>query len=148
MACIRRLMIIRLHSVTCRWGFECNRLISTVDLSLLLIDVPTRNRKLQDIVRVDEAEDYAHEKWESSPGSIMHYEWFDKLILPSAGLKLAAAGGEHIFDPPAISAVGKRNQVPADGFYEWQRSGKTKQPFCFEVRDGEGVRFMDTATKF
>jgi putative SOS response-associated peptidase YedK len=24
-----------------------------------------------------------------------------------------------------------------DGFYEWQRTGKTKQPFCFEVHDGE-----------
>ena len=27
--------------------------------------------------------------------------------------------------------------MPADGFYEWARSGKTKQPYCFEVGDGE-----------
>jgi putative SOS response-associated peptidase YedK len=26
--------------------------------------------------------------------------------------------------------------VPADGFYEWQRNGKTKQPYCLEVADG------------
>ena len=25
---------------------------------------------------------------------------------------------------------------PADGFYEWQKMGKTKQPFCFEVNNG------------
>ena len=31
----------------------------------------------------------------------------------------------------------RRCIVPADGFYEWQKTAKTKQPFCFEVRDGE-----------
>lgn len=35
----------------------------------------------------------------------------------------------------------RRCLVPADGFYEWRRSGTTKQPFCFEVNDGELFAF-------
>jgi putative SOS response-associated peptidase YedK len=35
----------------------------------------------------------------------------------------------------------RRCLIPADGFYEWQRTGKTKQPFCFEINDGELFAF-------
>jgi putative SOS response-associated peptidase YedK len=35
----------------------------------------------------------------------------------------------------------RRCIVPADGFYEWVRKEKTKQPFCFEVNDGELFAF-------
>jgi putative SOS response-associated peptidase YedK len=35
----------------------------------------------------------------------------------------------------------RRCIVPADGFYDWKRSGKAKQPFCFEVRAGELFAF-------
>ncbi|MGA8149351.1 MAG: SOS response-associated peptidase [Terriglobales bacterium] len=30
----------------------------------------------------------------------------------------------------------RRCLVPADAFYEWQRRGSAKQPYCFEVGDG------------
>ncbi len=35
----------------------------------------------------------------------------------------------------------RRCLIPADGFYEWKRNGKEKQPYCFEVNDGELFAF-------
>jgi putative SOS response-associated peptidase YedK len=35
----------------------------------------------------------------------------------------------------------RRCIVPADGFYEWKRAGKEKQPYCFEVNGGELFAF-------
>src|ERR1700733_8079181 len=35
----------------------------------------------------------------------------------------------------------RRCLIPADGFYEWQRSGKTRQPYCFEVNEGSLFAF-------
>jgi putative SOS response-associated peptidase YedK len=35
----------------------------------------------------------------------------------------------------------RRCLIPADGFYEWSRTGKTKQPYCFEVDKGELFAF-------
>ncbi|HEY4842775.1 MAG TPA: SOS response-associated peptidase [Terriglobales bacterium] len=35
----------------------------------------------------------------------------------------------------------RRCLVPADGFYEWVRTEKTKQPFCFAVNEGQVFAF-------
>lgn len=35
----------------------------------------------------------------------------------------------------------RRCLIPADGFYEWQRAAKSKQPYCFEVNDGQLFAF-------
>jgi putative SOS response-associated peptidase YedK len=35
----------------------------------------------------------------------------------------------------------RRCLIPADAFYEWKRTGASKQPFCFEVRDGDLFAF-------
>ena len=39
------------------------------------------------------------------------------------------------------SLKSRRCLIPADAFYEWKRDGKAKQPFCFEVNDGELFAF-------
>ena len=35
----------------------------------------------------------------------------------------------------------RRCLIPADGFYEWKRTAAGKQPFCFEVNEGELFAF-------
>jgi putative SOS response-associated peptidase YedK len=35
----------------------------------------------------------------------------------------------------------RRCLIPADAFYEWQKTGKAKQPYCFEVDEGELFAF-------
>jgi putative SOS response-associated peptidase YedK len=35
----------------------------------------------------------------------------------------------------------RRCLIPADGFYEWAKTGKRKQPYCFEVNEGELFAF-------
>jgi len=35
----------------------------------------------------------------------------------------------------------RRCLIPADAFYEWSRTGKAKQPYCFEVNDGQLFAF-------
>ena len=35
----------------------------------------------------------------------------------------------------------RRCLIPADGFYEWAKTTKSKQPFCFEVNDGQLFAF-------
>jgi putative SOS response-associated peptidase YedK len=35
----------------------------------------------------------------------------------------------------------RRCLIPADGFYEWLRTSTSKQPYCFEVNDGELFAF-------
>lgn len=44
---------------------------------------------------------------------------------------------------PAFREVLKlrRCLIPADGFYEWKRTGTNKQPYCFEVNEGELFAF-------
>jgi putative SOS response-associated peptidase YedK len=35
----------------------------------------------------------------------------------------------------------RRCLIPADAFYEWKRNGTSKQPYCFEVNNGESFAF-------
>ncbi len=56
----------------------------------------------------------------------------------SGGSRMINARSETATTTPAFRDALKfrRCLIPADGFYEWQRIGKSKQPYCFEVNDG------------
>ena len=55
------------------------------------------------------------------------------------GTKTLNARSETITTTPAFrdSILTKRCLIPADGFYEWRKMGSVKQPYCFEVGEGE-----------
>lgn len=56
----------------------------------------------------------------------------------SAAASMINARSETASTKPAFSEALKHRRclIPADGFYEWKRTGTSKQPFCFEVNDG------------
>ncbi len=57
---------------------------------------------------------------------------------PSIGAKLNNARGESVHEKPSFrTAFTKRRcLIPATGFYEWQATGKTKQPYYFSSKSG------------
>jgi putative SOS response-associated peptidase YedK len=62
---------------------------------------------------------------------------------PSIGYKTINARSETVATTPSFREPFKSQRclIPADGFYEWKREGKTKQPYCFEVNGGELFAF-------
>jgi putative SOS response-associated peptidase YedK len=67
--------------------------------------------------------------------------WWAKNM--SSAAMMINARSETAATKPAFRdpLTSRRCLIPADGFYEWQRKGKAKQPFCFEVNDGELFAF-------
>ena len=57
---------------------------------------------------------------------------------PGAGPLMINARAESIADRPAYRQAFRRRRclVPADGFYEWKRQGRSKVPFYIRMRDG------------
>jgi putative SOS response-associated peptidase YedK len=62
---------------------------------------------------------------------------------PSVGAGMINARSETAAMKPAFREAlqSRRCLLPADGFYEWQWTGKTRQPYCFEVSNGEMFAF-------
>jgi len=62
---------------------------------------------------------------------------------PTVGAGMINARAETASSKPAFRDALKirRCLIPADGFYEWQRAAKAKQPYCFEVNEGELFAF-------
>lgn len=62
---------------------------------------------------------------------------------PSAAARMINARSETAGSKPAFRDALKlrRCLIPADGFYEWVPTGKAKQPYCFEVNEGELFAF-------
>ena len=62
---------------------------------------------------------------------------------PAIGNRLINARAETAHQKPAFRAAFRRRRclVPADGFYEWRRTGSGKQPYFFRLRDDRPFAF-------
>lgn len=62
---------------------------------------------------------------------------------PSIGSKMINARSETVAEKPSFRNALKYRRciVPADGFYEWDKAGGTKQPYLFRREDGDSFGF-------
>ncbi len=61
----------------------------------------------------------------------------------SIGYKMINARAETVATKPSFRDALKKRRclIPADGFYEWQKNGTTKTPFCFTMADDSAFAF-------
>ncbi len=62
---------------------------------------------------------------------------------PSIGNKMFNARAETIAEKPSFARAFQKRRclIPADGFYEWQKSGKNKSPLRFSLKSGQPFGF-------
>jgi putative SOS response-associated peptidase YedK len=78
--------------------------------------------------------------------SLVHFQWGlipSSATDPSIGNRMFNARAETLSEKPSFrNAFAKRRcLIPADGFYEWKKLGKLKQPFQFSLKSGEPFGF-------
>lgn len=77
------------------------------------------------------------------------FQWMRWGLIPSwakdikIGARLINARSETVTEKPAFRSSFKRKRclVIANGFYEWQKAGKQKQPYYFQMKDGAPFAF-------
>lgn len=83
------------------------------------------------------------------PGCDRQFQWMRWGLIPSwakdpkIGNRMINARVETVAEKPAFRNALKQRRclVLADGFYEWQQQGKQKQPYYFQVNQGEPFAF-------
>jgi putative SOS response-associated peptidase YedK len=62
---------------------------------------------------------------------------------PAMGSRLINARAETVAEKPSFRSAFKRRRclIPADGYYEWQKTGSRKQPFFIRLKDERAFAF-------
>lgn len=61
----------------------------------------------------------------------------------TTGHSMINARAETVAEKPAFRSAFRRRRclIPADGFYEWKKAGRTKQPYFIRLKDGLPLAF-------
>jgi putative SOS response-associated peptidase YedK len=110
------------------------------ELGLEMPEIPPRYNlaPTQDVLAVRETASGAREaallKWGLVPS------WAED---PAVGSRMINARSESVARKAAFRDPfrAQRCLVPADGFYEWRRVGRARDPFLFRMRDGKTFAF-------
>jgi putative SOS response-associated peptidase YedK len=86
------------------------------------------------VVRFNNGRELTTMRWGLVPS------WADD---PKIGYKMINARSEEAAKKPSFRSAMKKQRclIPADGFFEWQKVGKAKQPHWFHRADGEPFAF-------
>ena len=87
------------------------------------------------IVRINEGQrEFALVRWGLIPSWVKDPRTFTLVI---------NARGESVNEKPAFKNAMKRRRClfPADGFYEWKRTGERKQPYFVRLKSGQPMAF-------
>jgi putative SOS response-associated peptidase YedK len=62
---------------------------------------------------------------------------------PGIGSRMINARSETVAEKPSFRRAFKERRclIPADGFYEWQKTNGSKQPYYFRMKDGRPFAF-------
>ncbi|MCL5807084.1 MAG: SOS response-associated peptidase [Deltaproteobacteria bacterium] len=62
---------------------------------------------------------------------------------PSIGNRMFNARAETVAEKPSFARAFQKRRclIPAEGFYEWQKTGKTKSPLRFSLKSGQPFGF-------
>ncbi len=62
---------------------------------------------------------------------------------PQIGSRMINARSETVSEKPSFRGAFRKRRclIPADGFYEWQRTGNGKQPYHIHAKDGSPLAF-------
>ena len=71
-------------------------------------------------------------------GLIPHWAKDPSIAMSTINAKSETAASKPAFRDPLKY---RRCLIPADGFYEWRKTGTAKQPYCFEVNNGDLFAF-------
>jgi putative SOS response-associated peptidase YedK len=71
-------------------------------------------------------------------GLIPHWARTPSIATSTINARSETAAAKPAFRDPLKF---RRCLIPADGFYEWAKTANGKQPYCFEVNDGELFAF-------